>query len=39
MKRDQKSWNLFISDDSKSMAIISEKDESGWLDNDGQLNF
>ena len=41
MKRDQKSWNLFISDDSrgKSMAIISEKDESGWLDNDGQIKF
>ena len=41
MKRDQKSWNLFISDHSrgKSMAVISEKDESGWLDNDGQIKF
>jgi Dipeptidyl aminopeptidases/acylaminoacyl-peptidases len=41
MTRDQKSWDLFVSDrvTGHSFKVLSEEDESGWLENHGQIKF
>ena len=41
LKRDQKSWDLFVSDRStgRSIKVLSEFDKSGWLENHGQIKF
>jgi len=41
MRRDQKSWDLFVSDRStgRSLKILSEHDEAGWLENHGQIRY
>ena len=41
MKRDQKSWDLFVADRAtgRSIKVLSESDESGWLENHGQIRF
>ena len=41
MKRDQKSWDLFVADRTtgRSIKVLSESDESGWLENHGQIKF
>ena len=41
MARDQKSWDLFISDRTtgRSMKVLSEEDDSGWLENHGQIRY
>ena len=41
MARDQKSWDLFISDRTtgRSMKVLSEEDNSGWLENHSQIRY
>ena len=41
MSRDQKSWDLFVSDrvTGHSYKVLSEEDKSGWLENHGQIKF
>ena len=41
MARDQKSWDLFISDRNtgRSIKVLSEEDKSGWLENHGQIRY
>ncbi len=41
MTRDQKSWDLFVSDrvTGHSFKVLSEQDKSGWLENHGQIKF
>ena len=41
MDRKQQNWEMFVSDkvSGKSLKILSESDENGWLDNHGQIRF
>lgn len=41
MDRNQKHWDMYVSDrqTGKSSLILSESDESGWLENYGQIRF
>ena len=39
MNRDQKKWEMYVAKSStgRSIKVLTEKDETGWLDNDGQI--
>ena len=41
MRRNQKSWDLFVSDRTtgRSLKVLSEDDEAGWLENHGQIRY
>jgi len=41
LNRNQKNWDLYVSNRNtgKSVKVLSESDEKGWLDNDGQIKF
>ena len=41
MRRNQKSWDLFVSDRTtgRSLKVLSEDDEAGWLENHGQIKY
>lgn len=41
MGRKQKHWDMFVADrhSGKSVKILSESDENGWLENHGQIRF
>ena len=41
MDRKQQNWEMFISDrvSGKSLKVLTESDENGWLDNHGQFRF
>jgi len=41
MGRKQKHWDMFVADrqTGKSTKVLSESDESGWLENHGQIRF
>ena len=41
MRRNQKSWDLFVSDriTGRSLKVLSEDDEAGWLENHGQIRY
>ena len=41
MRRNQKNWDLFVSDriTGRSLKVLSEDDEAGWLENHGQIRY
>ena len=41
MRRNQKNWDLFVSDRTtgRSLKVLSEDDEAGWLENHGQIRY
>ena len=41
MRRNQKNWDLFVSDRTtgRSLKVLSEDDEAGWLENHGQIKY